>query len=371
MKSDIDRLMQDSGLEIIVVMGDDNPNPYRDYLANRARFHGLMIKKLNETPFIVASGMELDEARKSGLEVHQCFDFATDEMYDLAAYFKHLNITGRAAFVGVVDLGNALRRIADLRATLPALEIVSDEKTANLFNRAYETKDEAEIAELREVARLTSQLVRETWDFISRHRAQNSIVVDEHDQPLTIGAVKRFIREKAEVLGLDDLGVTIFAQGRDAGMPHSRGEDDQVLEVGKSIVFDIFPRSAGSGYYHDMTRTWCLDHAPDEVKAAYDQVMEIFNANMDSFRIGVDSQQYQIRTLDYFEAKGHKTGRSHPGATEGYVHSLGHGLGLNVHEMPHFSHRREGTPLAPGMVFTIEPGLYYPDRGFGVRVEDT
>ena len=74
-------------------------------------------------------------------------------------------------------------------------------------------------------------------------------------------------------------------------------------------------------------------------------------------------------TLDFFEARGHKTQRSHPGTQEGYVHSLGHGIGLNVHEAPAISERSKNQVQA-GNVITIEPGLYYPDRGWGVRVED-
>jgi Xaa-Pro aminopeptidase len=77
-------------------------------------------------------------------------------------------------------------------------------------------------------------------------------------------------------------------------------------------------------------------------------------------------------TLDFFEAKGHPTARTNPGGHDGYVHSLGHGVGLDIHEEPRLSIAAgNATLLAPGHVVSIEPGLYYPDRGFGVRVEDT
>ena len=81
---------------------------------------------------------------------------------------------------------------------------------------------------------------------------------------------------------------------------------------------------------------------------------------------------YQGRTCDLFEEMGHPTLRSNPTTLEGYVHSLGHGLGLHVHEMPFSgSTATEQEKLVPGAVFTIEPGLYYPDKGMGVRLEDT
>jgi Xaa-Pro aminopeptidase len=67
---------------------------------------------------------------------------------------------------------------------------------------------------------------------------------------------------------------------------------------------------------------------------------------------------------------GHPTLRSDPKTEEGYVHSLGHGIGLEIHSRPRLSIATEET-LQPGQVLTIEPGLYYPSRGFGVRIEDT
>ncbi|HIE56721.1 MAG TPA: M24 family metallopeptidase, partial [Anaerolineales bacterium] len=72
------------------------------------------------------------------------------------------------------------------------------------------------------------------------------------------------------------------------------------------------------------------------------------------------------------EAQGHDTIRQNPAIQEGYVHSVGHGLGLHVHEAPWSgSTATEKDILAPGAVFTIEPGLYYPSRGMGCRLEDT
>jgi Xaa-Pro aminopeptidase len=75
---------------------------------------------------------------------------------------------------------------------------------------------------------------------------------------------------------------------------------------------------------------------------------------------------------DLFEAKGHPTIRQNPLTQEGYVHSLGHGVGLHIHEQP-FSgpNSSDNEKLVPGVVVTVEPGLYYPDERLGVRLEDT
>jgi Xaa-Pro aminopeptidase len=93
---------------------------------------------------------------------------------------------------------------------------------------------------------------------------------------------------------------------------------------------------------------------------------------MGEFRPGALCRDYQVRTCELFEAMGHPTLKSNPQTETGYIHSLGHGVGLNIHERPWFSMRAtDSDVLAPGSIFTVEPGLYYPDRGLGVRLENT
>lgn len=392
MKADLDRLMEEYKLDAIVVLGGEAPNTYRDYLTNRAKAGGTVFKKRGEEAIFITGGMEVDEAAKSGLKVYTFHDFGMEEIAKKYAgqanaqelilrelyqtIFQKLGVTGRVAFYGTVDLSATLPLVLALHDGVPNLDIVIGGESSNLFSRAYETKDQHELEALQKSARLTCQVVRDTWNFISHHyatgEAVGSPIVDEHGKQLTVGDVKRYIRLRQAELGLQDGDSRgcIFAQGRDAALPHSTGEDNDVLQVGKTIVFDIFPTDQESGYYHDMTRTWCLGQAPAEVQAAYDDVMKVFHDTNAAFKVGEATSTYQVMALDYFESKGHPTHRSHPGTFDGYVHSLGHGLGLNIHEAPGVSERSRAK-LAPGNAFTVEPGLYYPDRGFGIRVEDT
>jgi Xaa-Pro aminopeptidase len=163
----------------------------------------------------------------------------------------------------------------------------------------------------------------------------------------------------------------IFAQGRDGAFPHSRGNNAQPLKLGEAIVFDLFPFEQGGGYYHDMTRTWCIGYAPDEVREAHQQVLGALNVAIDSFAVGRNICEMQNAVQTYFEERKHPTLRSHPGTTTGYTHGLGHGVGLSVHEGYTISHFNKTDTFQVGNVITIEPGLYYPERGYGVRVEDT
>jgi Xaa-Pro aminopeptidase len=386
MRSDLDRLMDEYRLDAIVVISDETPNTFRDYLTGRAKAHGNIFKKRGEQAVIVVSGMEVDEAAKSGLRVMTYHDFDFAPLYNqfgdqparlrrelFLNFFRKLDIRGRVGFYGTAAVNNLLPNLLALTESDLEIAPALDEDALALFSRMYETKDAAEIAALQDVARLTCEVVRRAWSFLSNHYASGdsigSPVVDERGEPLTIGAVRRFIQAQEAALGLEDSQGFIFAQGRDAGMPHSVGEDSDVLEVGRAIVFDIFPRGA-SGYYHDMTRTWSLGCAADDVQAAYDDVMVAFRTVMEALRVGEPTSRYQVMVLDYFEGRGHATQRSQPGTMNGYVHSLGHGIGLNVHEAPTFGEKSKHV-LQVGNAFTVEPGLYYPERGYGVRVEDS
>jgi len=82
-------------------------------------------------------------------------------------------------------------------------------------------------------------------------------------------------------------------------------------------------------------------------------------------------KDYQVLTCEIFEKDGHATPRTEKAPLQGYVHSLGHGLGLNIHERPWSGlTSADDNLLKPGVVFTIEPGLYYPEQGMGFRIED-
>lgn len=385
MKSDLDRLMQARDLVALLVVGDGHDNPPRAYLTGGVHITGgLVLKRHGEAPLLVVNPMETEEAARSGLAVYSFHDLDWAQLVEAAQGDRSqaaIALWGRClerfgvppGKVGVYGSGSInvylemTRRAAD---AYPAYQFVG-ELGMTLFDEAYVTKDAAEIARIQAVAAATSAVLRATWDFIAGHRADGDRVVNGAGQPLTIGAVKRFVRRTLLDYDLEDTGM-IFAQGRDAGFPHSRGDDGQALRLGQSIVFDLFPRALGGGYHHDATRTWCIGHAPAEVQAAYDDVLAAFETALVAYaEPGQPAHELQDAVLDYFESRGHPTARSQPSTTEGYVHSLGHGVGLNIHERPSLSHLAKDDRLQIGNLITIEPGLYYPERGFGVRLEDT
>jgi len=201
---------------------------------------------------------------------------------------------------------------------------------------------------------------------------EDEVLLKEDGTPLTVGDVHSRIRLWVSEQGAELPSGFIFAIGRDAGVPHSSGNPSDLMQLGRTIVFDIYPAEAGGGYYYDFTRTWSLGYATPEAQELYDQVKEIFDKLTDNFDLNASFKDYQRMTCEYFESKGHKTPLNTKSPQEGYVHSLGHGVGLNIHERP-FSGLQvsDDQRLAAGVVVTSEPGLYYPEKGMGFRIEDT
>jgi Xaa-Pro aminopeptidase len=383
MKADLDRLMEQRGLDAIVVTGGEQYSDVADYMSNGAHTSGgYILKKRGETPLLVVNGMEIEEAKKSG---YPCVTTGDLGLYDLlkqygfkdagihfwGKLFHHMNLTsGTVGLYGVDSVHVTIDLYERLKTQYPQFTF-KGESGRTLFQEAYLTKDAQEMQRIMSVAERTNAVVQQIWDYIASHRANaEGMVVDAQENVLTVGKVKSFARRALLDVGLEDTHM-IFAPGRDGGFPHSRGEDPTPVKVGEAIVFDFFPREQGGGYCHDMTRTWCINTVPPQVQEAFDDVMNAFDIAVESYGLGKGTHTMQEAVLDYFEGKGHPTARSSSNPTEGYTHSLGHGIGLNIHEAPAISHLRKEDTFQIGNVITIEPGLYYPERGFGIRVEDS
>ena len=157
---------------------------------------------------------------------------------------------------------------------------------------------------------------------------------------------------------------TIVSCGSDSADPH--GKTYGPLYANEPIVIDIFPQSKYTRYFGDMTRTVVKGKASDELKKMYEAVKGAQEIGVRSAKSGVTCAEVHNAVCDYLENAGYDTYRS--GAKVGFIHTTGHGVGIDIHEMPSVSENEH--VLEPGNVITIEPGLYYPGIG-GIRIEDT
>ncbi len=386
MKSDLDKLMEKNGLDALIITGSAQHNPAMVYLTGMAHMAGELIKKRGADPVLFYRIMERDEAAKTGLPMKslQSYDFkelvkqfngdfvkATAERYK--KMLTDLGITsGKIALYGKVEMGSSYAIFRALQEAMPEITLAGELSDQSTIMQARLTKDEDEVSRIRQMGKITTAVVSEVADFLTSHHARDGILVKADDLPLTIGEVQSRIDLWLAERGAENPEGVIFSIGRDAAVPHSAGTPSDYLRLGQTIVFDIYPCEKGGGYFYDFTRTWCLGYAADEVMNLYEDVLLVFKQMKAEFIVNTHCTVYQSRTCDFFEAKGHPTIQGTPNTEVGYIHSLGHGVGLNVHEQPWFGmNATEEDRLIPGAVFTLEPGLYYPDKNMGVRLEDT
>lgn len=157
---------------------------------------------------------------------------------------------------------------------------------------------------------------------------------------------------------------TIVACGEAGCDPHNEGSGP--LRAGQSIIIDIFPRDEASRYFADITRTVVKGRASDMLRKMYRAVAAGQERAFALLRDGSDGEAIHRDVQATLERHGFQSGEVN-GRMQGFFHGTGHGLGLEVHELPRIS--KLPTTLGSGNVVTVEPGLYYPGIG-GVRIED-
>lgn len=171
--------------------------------------------------------------------------------------------------------------------------------------------------------------------------------------------IKGHFHKIALDLGADDLSFEpIIAFGENAALPHHHSSERR-LKRGDCVLFD-----AGvikDGYCSDMTRTTFFGRPSREMAKIHKIVVAAHDAAVAKCRVGVQTSVVDRAARDVIEEAGYG---------DKFIHSLGHGIGLQVHETPAISHRKGASvKLEKGMVFTIEPGIYLPGIG-GVRHEN-
>jgi Xaa-Pro aminopeptidase len=225
-----------------------------------------------------------------------------------------------------------------------------------LFDERRRVKSEAELAGIGRSQRAAERAM----DAI-RARLRAGLPVTCED--LQAEAMGVFSREGVLV---DD--VVLVSAGAQTTVGHEPGTGP--IRGGEPIVVDLFPRDPASGCYADMTRTFCLGEPPEELVRYHALVREALELAYAAIRPRVTGAEAHRAVCDLFEEHGYRTQLSkEPGEVleEGFFHSLGHGVGLEVHELPGLG--RVGEEIVVGDVLAVEPGLYRTGFG-GCRLED-
>ncbi len=233
--------------------------------------------------------------------------------------------------------------------------------TAGLFFPAREFKTDDELRLMRRALSITEKGMARGIEVLAACKSRRGKRLDWFGRVLTSEILRAEI--DSAVLRAGGLPAnTIVAGGDQACDPHDRGSGPLLAD--SLIIIDIFPRDAASGYYGDMTRTVVRGKASDEQRRLWETVRKGQEMALKKMKPGADGLAIHEEVKRFFAAEGFPT-EMRDGRQVGFFHGTGHGIGLDIHEVPRF----QKTVFKPGQVITVEPGLYYPGLG-GVRIED-
>jgi len=312
---------------------------------------------------LVLSDLEIDRGRKQA---------EADEILPYSKFEKEVQGTSRKAPAYEKVLAYFLTKRNVRSALVPAnfplgyaRELESRkirlQPTNGLFWPEREAKTEAELRLMRKALEITEAGMRRGFDVLKRSKPGKAQKLEWSGAVLT----SEILRAEIDTAVLRAGGLpanTIVAGGDQACDPHERGHGP--LKANSLIIIDIFPRSAASGYYGDLTRTVVRGRASDAQRRLWETVNEGQALALRKMKPGVDGLKLHLEVKQFFTDQGFPT-ELRDGKQTGFFHGTGHGLGLEIHEHPRF----QKTSFKVGQVLTVEPGLYYPGLG-GTRTED-
>ena len=229
-------------------------------------------------------------------------------------------------------------RLGELREKLGSEPIA----TRGIVEGLRRVKSAVEVELVRKAARITDEALAEVLPRVRAGVRESEIALE----------LERAFRER----GASAAFPTIVASGVRGALPHGEASD-KTIEQGDLVTIDLGARYRG--YCADMTRTIAVGEPSERMREVYAAVLEAQEAALDAVRPGVSGKELDAVARKVLETRG---------LAVAFVHALGHGVGLNVHEAPSLSPRSDDI-LEPGMLVTIEPGAYLPGVG-GVRIED-
>jgi Xaa-Pro aminopeptidase len=379
MRKDLDAVMTEKKAGGLLLYSESFKNPNMYYLTKfLAPDPFIFLKKVDCPPMIVLNPMEFPRAQKESSikDVRSYMDYDYAEIVK-AAGEPRLGFQKFLASVVELELGK--ETVICVPSSFPLMvadalrrEGLKIQPMYDVVERARETKEPDEIDEISKVQRVNEKAMAETIDVISSCEVgPNKTLILKKDgkkKPLTAGDLKTLIGH----IFLDGWcsveEEVIVACGTRSSDPHYNGVAEDKIRADQPIVLDLFPRSINRRYWADMTRTVVKGKASSVVKRMFETVSEAKDASIEALHAGVSGKEMNDVCCDVLEKAGYETLRNGKKATKGFIHSLGHGVGLEIHENPTMS-KYNNEPLREHSVVSVEPGLYDPEVG-GVRIED-
>lgn len=268
-----------------------------------------------------------------------------EEGKNVFAQMKDYLVSRNVSSIAVEAAGMTLAEFGRLSSndSMKDFSFVSDNSLDSAISVFRRVKTEKETEKILAAQKIAEDAFIHILDFIKKGRTEKEIQLELDFFMLKNGA---------DALSFD----TIAVSGKNSSMPHGV-PSGKAVEDGDFITMDF--GAVVDGYHSDMTRTVAVGHVSDEQREVYDTVLRAQLASIDVIRAGVSCFDADKAARDVINAAGYG---------EYFGHGTGHGVGVEIHELPNLSPKSTMT-LEKGNIVTVEPGIYLPGR-FGVRTED-
>ena len=378
LRSDVDPILSEKGADALLLFSESLHDSNMYYMTGfLAPDPFLLIKKVGNPPMLLVNSMEYQRAKQQAWakDVHS---YAEYDYFNIAKSAKDPQLAGLKFIASVLKKEVGEKPLVAVPQTFPALlfdflrnEGLNVKPFSNLIEKARETKEPDEIKEITNVQRIMEKVVSKIIDTIANSRTEPNGALtykaNGRKETLTSGKVKAMMGH-----AFLDNGIVnedpIVACGPKSALPHYSGEADDKFKANQPIIFDIFPQGIRKRYFTDMTRTVVKGKAPKQIKKMFDAVQQAHDACIDAIHAGVVGSDVYNLCCDVLEKAGYESTRGGKQTEKGFIHGLGHGVGLAVHEGPGMGELSK-FPVSEHAVVTVEPGLYDPKIG-GVRIED-
>lgn len=373
--------MEKKDIDWIILSGDrQKSTDIRYFLKDLTFASPIILIKKSEEPIIIHNILESEEALQSKAKTI-CRDeiVSREEIRKLSSSkeqteifikkcIEKFDISGKILLLGNQPFQRAFM-IYEILKNIDNIKL-ADIGDSEIMKKVREIKTQDEIDKIQDVSTKVSGIYKEIRNLLKDGVIRDSLLFDKSGKPIKLGDIRHLVEKIIAEQGLSGSEIPIISMGEEAASPHMTGNVEMQVREGSPIVIDIFPNDNKTGYFSDMTRTFCVGKTSDYVKTLYNNVKEAYEIGKKSVKLGEKTSIPDIAVSDFFVQKGYKTTRDNAGTKEGYIHSLGHGVGLDVHESPRVSFVAKDI-FQKMSVFTIEPGLYYKSKSAGIRLEDT
>lgn len=303
------------------------------YLTNIVA-EGILLITRKENIFLT-DGRYIEEVQNvltidDGIVVHEFKEYSNDEYENFFIFCE--NVGFEEEYVTYAEYKNYMHKY----------KVNNFQETEKMIEKQRMIKDEEEIEKLRKACEITDNC----FEYLTKY-----IKVGQTEKEIALEIEKYFRINGADGISFEP----IVASGKNSSKPHAVPTDKKI-DLGDVITLDFGCKY--EGYSSDMTRTIFVGYIPEEVKKIYDLVLKNQIQTAKELKEGANIKQITKMVENDFKMNGYSL-----------VHALGHGVGLDIHELPVISSRNDKN-LKEKMVITNEPGIYVPGK-FGVRIEDT